>query len=276
MTTIPQEWTQGDITVGDVRLHYTRTGGDKPPFVLAHGFSDDGLCWTPVARALQSQFDVVMVDARGHGLSEAPEEGYNSPQMAQDLAGVITGLGLQSPFIMGHSMGAATALTLAGLHPEIPRAILLEDPPAWWKTTNQPAPDRDEWLHRTRLWINELQTQSRDELIEKQRRATPSWSQEEIELWADAHLRLSPNVVSGRGIRSDWNTQLLQNITCPTLLLTADVERGALVSDTDAQELQKFVPQLKVAHIAGAGHSVHREQFETFMGAVQTFLQEVG
>ena len=56
-------WQSGDIAVNGLKLHYTRTGGAKPPVVLAHGFSDDGLCWTPVAEALEADYDVVMVDA---------------------------------------------------------------------------------------------------------------------------------------------------------------------------------------------------------------------
>ena len=48
-------WQSGDIEVNKLKLHYTRTGGDKPPVVLAHGFSDDGLCWTPVAKLLAAE-----------------------------------------------------------------------------------------------------------------------------------------------------------------------------------------------------------------------------
>src|SRR5215217_8779916 len=73
-----------------------------------------------------------MVDARGHGRSDAPEGGYGPAEQAEDLAGVIAGLELNRPVVLGHSMGAATALVLAGAHPDLPGAILLEDPPAWW------------------------------------------------------------------------------------------------------------------------------------------------
>ena len=118
--------------VNGLTLHYTRTGGAKPPVVLAHGFSDDGLCWTPVAEALAADYDVVMVDARGHGRSAAPEQGYGSADHATDLAGVIRALGLKRPAVLGHSMGAASTLVLAGMYPDLPRAILLEDPPPWW------------------------------------------------------------------------------------------------------------------------------------------------
>ena len=45
-------WQEDYVETNGLRLHYARTGGDGPPVVLAHGFSDDGLCWTAVAEAL--------------------------------------------------------------------------------------------------------------------------------------------------------------------------------------------------------------------------------
>jgi len=41
-------------------------------------------------------------------------------------------LKLEKPLIMGHSMGALSALLFASQYPELPRAILLEDPPPMW------------------------------------------------------------------------------------------------------------------------------------------------
>ena len=67
-------WQSGFIPTNGIHVHYTRTGGDKPLVVLAHGFSDDGLCWTPVAQLLEADYDVTMVDARYHGRSDAPEQ----------------------------------------------------------------------------------------------------------------------------------------------------------------------------------------------------------
>ena len=69
---VTEAWQAGDIVANGIRLHYTRTGGAKPPLVLAHGVTDDGLCWSRLAEALAPSFDVVMVDARGHGRSQAP------------------------------------------------------------------------------------------------------------------------------------------------------------------------------------------------------------
>ena len=125
------EWHSGFVEANGIRLHYTRTGAGalraKPPVVLAHGFTNSGLCWTPVAAALEADYDLIMVDARGHGQSDAPETGYTLAQMAGDLRGVIAGLGLRRPAVMGHSMGGGTTLALAGLYPDVPGAIILED-----------------------------------------------------------------------------------------------------------------------------------------------------
>jgi hypothetical protein len=57
-------WQSGDVETNGIRLHYTRTGGLAPPLVLAHGVTDSGLCWTPIAEALAADYDVIMVDAR--------------------------------------------------------------------------------------------------------------------------------------------------------------------------------------------------------------------
>jgi hypothetical protein len=44
-------WSEGDLQLDNVRIHYYRTGAkEKPPLVLLHGFSDNGLCWSEVVQ----------------------------------------------------------------------------------------------------------------------------------------------------------------------------------------------------------------------------------
>ncbi len=266
-------WQSGDVEVNGLRLHYTRTGGGEPPVVLAHGFSDDGLCWTPVAELLAPDYDVVMVDARGHGQSDAPEHGYTMADMAGDLRGVIASLGLKRPAVVGHSMGGGTAMALAGLYPDVPGAILLEDAGplgmAGMRMPNDPG-------RRTR--INEMvaanRRKTREQLIAEQHAAAPAWSDAELGPWADAKLRLNPNVVEfDPTIGVDWSV-VLRRITCLALLIAADPERGGMITAESAATVQTFVPQLRVVHIAGAGHNVRREQFVRYMELVHEFLAE--
>jgi len=265
-------WQSGDIEVNKLKLHYTRTGGDKPPVVLAHGFSDDGLCWTPVAELLTAKYDVVMVDARGHGRSDGPKRGYGSAEHAGDVAGIISGLGLKRPAVLGHSMGAATALMLAGTYPDLPRAILLEDPPAFWMAPPSGRPARRP-THFTD-WIVDLKRKTREEMIAHAHAQSPTWSEAELGPWADSKLRLSFNVLSrGKSAPVDWPATV-QRITCPTLLITADPDKGAIVTQEAAAALQALLPQTRVAHVAAAGHNIRREQFARYMDLVESFLAD--
>jgi pimeloyl-ACP methyl ester carboxylesterase len=269
-------WQSGDVQVNGIKLHYTRTGGAKQPLVLAHGFSDNGLCWTPVAQALETMYDVIMVNSRGHGGSDAPETGYDTAQLAADLHGVIQALALKQPIVMGHSMGAITTLKLAGTYPDVPHAIILEDPPARWMEDSENRPNNADWLAERRARLTDLKSKTRDELIAQQRAASPNWSDEELGPWADAKLQLSMNVLNREGAEEiDWHA-VVRRVTCPALLITADTDRSAIVSPEAADELKKLVPQLQVVHIPRAGHNIRREQFTRYMDVVQGFLAEVG
>jgi N-formylmaleamate deformylase len=269
------DWQSAFIAANGIRLHYTRTGGDKPPVVLAHGFSDDGLCWTPVAEVLAAEYDVIMVDARGHGRSDGPASGYTQEDHAADVAGVIEGLGLSRPAVLGHSMGAATALMLAGKYPALPGAILLEDPPAWWMGP-PPTDETTDAERRVRMHdrIIGLKRKTGEELIAGQRQESPSWSEAELGPWANAKLRFSLHVLNRSLVISpDW-AQTVQRITCPVLLITADPERGAIVTKESAAALQTLAPQTQVVHIPGAGHNIRREQFARYLDAIRPFLAE--
>lgn len=267
-------WQTGDVAANGVRLHYTRTGGDKPPVVLAHGVTDSGLCWAPLTEALESDYDLIMVDARGHGQSTTSDAGFGPEVQAEDLAGLIAALGLRKPAVLGHSMGAATAIVLAGSYPDVPGSILLEDPPAWWtdwyetrEAGDRVSMMRDQAIARKRM--------PREELLADQRQRHPRWSEAELHHWADAKqaVRLEVMNVFDRSNpkRVDW-AQTLSRIICPTLLIVADPEQGAIVTERSAAEFTALVPQTEVVHIADAGHNIRRDQFARYVEVIRAFL----
>lgn len=270
-------WTSGFVETNGLRLHYTRTGGGGPPVVLTHGVTDDGLCWAPIARALAPGYDLIMVDARGHGRSDAPERGYGPVEQAGDLAGLIAALGLSRPALLGHSMGAATAMALAGTRPDLPGALLLEDPPAWWSQPPGAPPVDPEARAAWRARIVGHRGKPRDELIAGQRAEAPGWAEDEFGPWADAKLRLSPNVLAvfdpGASTPPDWRA-ILPRVACPALLIAADPTQGSLVTEEAAEGLRALVPGVRVVRLAGAGHNIRREQPDRFLEAVRPFLAE--
>ena len=271
-------YISGDVIANGVKLHFYRTGGNKPSMVLLHGVTDDSLCWTPFAEMMAERFDVIMVDLRGHGKSEAPDEGYTLTIMAGEIAALIKELGLKKPIIMGHSMGAITTLVLAGLYPEVARAIVLEDPPTFWmikKTDNSEIPNSNSLA----LWIASNKRKTKEDLFSEVRMGNPGWAEAEMEPWVNSKLRYSPKIekmVSMDYLPSMDFESLVKNVTCPVLMLTADPLKGAIVNEKDALALHKGIPQLEVVHINGAGHSIRRDQFEKTINTVLTFLGKLG
>jgi N-formylmaleamate deformylase len=121
-------WMTGVCETNGIKIHYLRTGGSKPALVSLHGLTGSGACWSPLARALEREYDVVMPDARGHGKSSTPLNSYRYKDHASDVVGLIQGLGLAAPVLLGHSMGGMTAAMVASELATAIRGVILADP----------------------------------------------------------------------------------------------------------------------------------------------------
>jgi len=266
------QWTQNDITINGARLHYTRTGdGSHPPLVLVHGFSDNGLCWTPTARDLESEYDVLMPDARGHGLSARVQPG-DAVDMAADLAGIIRDLGLTRPVIAGHSMGARTIAQLGARFPDVPRALILEDPP-WWLPN--PAAEPAQRHNPLQAWIKSLADLSLEEIIAQNRVEHPTWADDVLRAWCAAKKQLDQNFFAARDAgQMEWQ-DVVKALACPTLVITADPDKGGLITPEVASLITEMNPAITVAHIPGTGHHVRFEDYDAYMDVFRGFLSKI-
>jgi pimeloyl-ACP methyl ester carboxylesterase len=92
-----------------VRIHY-QVEGNGPPLVLQHGFTQSAKRWYfhGYVDALKSQYQLILVDARGHGQSDKPHDpaAYDVSLMAADVIAVLDALNLDKTHYWGYSMGA--------------------------------------------------------------------------------------------------------------------------------------------------------------------------
>lgn len=93
-------------------------GGSGPPVLLLHGHPQMHVMWHKVAPRLAQQFSVVAADLRGYGDSSKPPDGpnhtgYSKRAMGQDMAEVMTSLGFERFFLVGHDRGARVATRMA-------------------------------------------------------------------------------------------------------------------------------------------------------------------
>jgi non-heme chloroperoxidase len=93
---------------GGVQLHVEETGNPSgQPMLFIHGLSQSGLAWhRQLNSELARDHRLVALDLRGHGESERPADAYGDSDLwAQDMAAVITSLGLERPILTGWSYG---------------------------------------------------------------------------------------------------------------------------------------------------------------------------
>jgi N-formylmaleamate deformylase len=259
------DWPSGVV---DDLIHYHRTGGAKPALVLAHGYTDFGLNWTRTAAHLAADYDIVMPDARGHGQTPLPAEPFTAELQAADLARVITGLGLPPPVVMGHSMGAVDTALLAANYPDLVRAAILVDPPWWLERERGDADSHGAWKQD----LSELKMRDWTQMVAHCREQNPRWDQQECELWATAKQQFDLRNFDLLDLWPRRWQDYVSEIRCPILLMTAD---DGIVTSEVATAAQKLNPQVQIAHIRDAGHSIQREQFDQFLQAVRDFLKRV-
>jgi N-formylmaleamate deformylase len=267
-------WQSADVRASGLKLHYYRTGGGKPVIVLFHGITDSGLCWAPLARALEGEYDVVMPDARGHGLSDDGND-YSPESHAADAAAFIAALGLDRPVIGGHSMGGLTATLVAARDPDIARAVILEDP-AWSRPeTAEMRQARPAFAAEWRRKLALQQAQTPDELLAQGRRDNPGWSAAELEAWVEAKQQVRLAVLNYVDGPRPASQDVVAGITVPGLLITGDLEKGVIITPEWAQEATAAWPGLEVVQIPRTGHSIRREGFDAYVKAVKAFLKKL-
>lgn len=270
------KWTSHTSLLDSIKLRYQRNGhyDDRQTLIMLHGITDNGECFKRVAENLIDEYDIVLVDARGHGQSDAPVDGYYPTDMADDIIRLITVLGCYHPVLIGHSMGAYVASIVASTGRNFIKALVMEDPPL---RTSQPTPNQLEAT--VNWWENRIRQDSKKtlETLREEGRINRRWADADIIPWAESKRRVNSQItgyIRGQATH-DWRGTLRQ-IESPTLLITGDDrDNGAIVTPEIAEEVTRLIPSVTVRHIKNAGHSIRRDQFDLYMHALETFLRSL-
>lgn len=258
-------WTTGTCQANGIDIHYLRTGGDKPPVVLLHGLTMNGACWTTLAQALEKDYDVIMPDARGHGNSSSPNQGYSYTNLAADVLSFIETLKLANPILLGHSMGGMTAAVAASQNPSRLRGLILADPTFLTSQRQQEVYESDVAAQHRQI-LNRSKEDFLAELRIRHKHRLPDL----VKLFAKARFQTSIHAFE---ILKPPNPDYMQLITAfdiPSLLIIGG--SNAIISPEVAAELAKLNQTLKVVQIPQAGHGIPYDQPEHFSTVVKAFL----
>lgn len=255
------------IEANGQRIAITRFG-QGPALVLLHGIGSRGSSWLPIAERLARSYDVIAIDQRGHGGSSHPEQGYLIPDYAADLAGVLDQLGLETPLIMGHSLGGMVTLEWARRHPGRAAALVIEDSPM---RRGGPGVEAlfDDWIALSSMTFDEARSHYASEY--------PDWTGDDLDRRAQAIVSVAPGVF--REMKSDMVPQggasviaTYAGIESPTLLVYGEIESGGTVPEFDAQTFFQTLPNVEIAQIPDGNHSLHRDTSDAFLAIAEPFL----
>ena len=261
-------WQALDVDADGVSIRVHRTGSqDRRSLVLLHGLSDSGRCWWRVAQRLEAQFDIVMVDARNHG--DSGTGGGGADRLAVDVAAVVATLDLERPAVMGHSVGARTAADYAAAHPaEVSRLVLIDPPWTLQQEHQGDIPEQRREVSRT--WLASFANMTSEEITTLGREQHPSWPGAEFAAWTQSKRQVRPGAadnLAGTG----WGDAVAA-IDCPTLLVHGDSGTDGIVTDAVVRRVVELNRRVTAARVMGAGHNIHREQFDRFIKVVRPFL----
>ena len=108
-----------------IRIHYDSGGSGPETVVLVQGLGQPGAAWGPVTELLERSYRVVVVDPRGSGESDKPNEPYTADVVASDLAAAFDAAQVDQAHLLGVSMGGMIAQDFVIRSPERVKSLVL-------------------------------------------------------------------------------------------------------------------------------------------------------
>lgn len=268
---LPGPWTStGDVIRGGGRIHYATLGADSshPPLVLLPKLGGWLADWRRAAPYLAAGRRVIAIDPPGHGGSRMlgpPPFAQTLPESAAMILAALDEIGVPRFALAGNSLGGDIGIVMAALYPQrieklalvsvslvggIDRAALAAQeaamPPGLFTKDWRPLPRKGDHAH-------DFGTLDPSVIAE----------QEESRAVCDRWVRPSE-----RGVALGDVASYLPHIQAPTLLVYAD--RGHYTKFEAVG--RAAIPNVQVAHVAGAGSFVHQEKPAETAAVLNAFL----
>ncbi|KQZ59419.1 alpha/beta hydrolase [Rhizobium sp. Root149] len=253
-----------NVHANGIRQHLLHFAGNGPTLLLIPGITSPALTWGFVAERLAEKFDVHVLDVRGRGLSEAGPLDYSLDAMAKDAVALVKAAGLGKPIVLGHSMGARTAIRAAHMSPESFAGLVMVDPPV-------SGPGRRAYPSAWNWYEDSILMAQKGCSGEDMKRFCPTWTDEQTALRAEwLHTcQLDAVRIAYDGFHTDDIHADLPHLALPMRLVVAG--GAAVIGADDITEIQTLAPSIDVRIVEKAGHMIPWDDLEGFLAAVMDF-----
>ena len=282
---MPKRLPRARTLKGDPKLAYYDSAGGvagEPVILLLHQSLARSEDWENIFPRLATRYRTIAYDARGHGKSGRASE-YTLRAFADDALRVLREIAKAPAVLIGHSLGALTALIAASDAPDLVRAIVLEDPPIPYPKAWDPA--RYGQL-REALGAGDVAALAK--AVAKQPLPSPGPRGERTygelrgfyaaERVVTYFRDVDPAFIDARTAGDDATasalTDALANVRAPALVLAGEPRLGGAVDDAAEWKLKKL-PDVTVKRFPGSGHLLHGFRPEQFIENIEPFLRKL-
>lgn len=281
------EFQEKFFQAGVVSIHYAEGPANGPPLVLLHGLARDWKSFFVLLPELSSRFHVFALDLRGHGASGRVPAGYRITDYAQDVSAFLKQVVPGGAAIFGHSLGAEVGMCAAADRDCRISALILGDPVISAENFARSMYDplflqlhklierggSQEELARG-IGRIELEVPGFDEVLHIDE--LPGNTGPVLLEWARCAMLADPETIAmllAGSSFAGWDpTQILPQISCPTLLLQGNPELDALLTDDDVKLALRLLPNGKHIKFPLLGHALFMQQPKPILQAVTSFL----
>jgi len=239
----------GKVISNGTDIHYS-VYGQGSPILMLHGGLSNKLSWfsqIPVLTA--SGYQLILLDARGHGLSALGNHTFSYRLLADDAMAVLDQLRVAQVDVIGWSDGANTALILAGISPgRIRKIVAISGNYSPQGLTDEAQQDNFRKTSGVSYWLYRWWTGAGEKFEKLEDRLKKMWS-------------------SGPEI-SDRD---LKDIRIPVLIIVGDHD---LVTVDHASEMAQLLPESTLHVVPGGGHATLITQGDEINELILGFLAD--
>ena len=257
------------VKINDCHIRYHISGEPgRPVIMLSHSLSTSMAMWDVQMQTLESRYQVLRYDTRGHGESDAPSGAYTLEQLATDAVGLLDHLEIDAVTFVGLSMGGMIGQCLALEHPERLRCLVLSSTTALIPEEAQPI-----WQERIDTALENGMEALADDTLD--RWFTPDFIRQQHPAVDTIRELIVSTPVSGfvgcgEAIRRLNLLQRLTSVSVPTLILVGEGDPGTPVAASQAIHAKITDSQLVI--VPDAYHLCNIEQRQVFNDSLTKFL----
>jgi pimeloyl-ACP methyl ester carboxylesterase len=254
------------VDISEGQVHY-RTGGRGDNILLLHKTSMSSMEYSKIMPTLAESYRVVAMDTLAYGESDKPPMGYNIEDYARSVVNFLNVLGIKKTNIIGHLTGAAIAVEVAALHPELLEKLVLVSCPYY-----------DPEVRKARLsdhtfGIEEIREDGSHliDIWNRYRKIAPQAKAENLQRTILGHLMAGPRSHDGHLAVFRYNIEKrLPLIKSPTLLIY-DTVGDQFHSRIEATK--RLIPDCYVKIIEGGADLIPLERPDEFIQAILDFMK---